>query len=93
MDITQKLTNWIAWSSDGQKSVLKEALEEINTNRKRIETLQEVVRDDHRFALEIDADRNRLREALVASKACINDKAYTAAVMVIDTALDYKESE
>ena len=35
----------------------------------------------------------RLREALVAAKACINDKAYTASIMIIDTALQQKESE
>lgn len=43
----------------------------------------------HEAADEIE----RLREALVAAKACINEKAYTASIMIIDTALQQKDSE
>ena len=64
MHISEKLTNWISWASDGQKAVITEARDEIIQLQNRIETLQEVVREDHAFALELFKERDRLREEL-----------------------------
>jgi hypothetical protein len=49
--------------------------------------------DCEQYCNEAADEIERLRKSLLSAKECINDKAYTAAVMVIDTALQQKESE
>jgi hypothetical protein len=64
MHISEKLNNWLKWASDGQKAVITEARDEILQLQNRIETLQEVVREDHAFALELFKERERLRRII-----------------------------
>ena len=68
MDIAEGYYNQAMYANDMKDRRIKHLESEIERLRGRIETLQEVVRDNHKFAAELDNDRQKLRDTLIKIK-------------------------